>query len=642
MYSVIIHNAKTMDSFSQFQPLFSNMVKSGSIGVCKWNEDGTTLDTAVPELANLTNDKEEWRAIIVRYIDEKTMASFSSASDNPYDFAVNNNTNGAIRENPVPLVRLTQMLGGIPPLEVRFAPEVVREKHKAPKTVYKPIEDPEREEAYRSLSEKYRLNGVIPDSILIVTARNRAQIDEGVNAVWENHRESDSSEFWKRNQYPSICRFLTFDFAEKGPVQKQADDFGFWVSVLLLATNDIDSAVLQAYRLYTVKSEFDKEEMTEVFQNSVDKFLTIKRFVEKQIKKEIEKQICEEEPLPDYRLNVPVSFSLPDTSEREVSGNTFPLLSEDTNSDISVWERRTNEIKKKYADAVRSADRTLDQIADRIRYGCKIDPSEAPTLNKYQKEDLDREIHDIYSHIVSLQGELPTKQDASSNTVENEIRLELIRRTLKRPAILTFVGLVGLLLLSMIPAVINWMNGSASEQSYIPLLCIFGAEAVLLLLVAAITLVLQKHKLNSLMQEFNRQMGALFYRLTDNADQYSDYMSSIATHARGASMLTLSNEKEAVESDIRANKLKHIVAINILLAKIRGWNKAFHLNVHFTDRILEERITVDTNKNPSDTENYALGSGISYPVSLNRSGMTIDSPFSFVRGFSISREEIYD
>ena len=88
-YSVIIQNQKTMEEFGRFRPLYAESLNENRIGVCKWNEAGTTIDTALPELRSLTDDKENWRAIIVRYIDETPMRTYESVRGNPYDFIVN-------------------------------------------------------------------------------------------------------------------------------------------------------------------------------------------------------------------------------------------------------------------------------------------------------------------------------------------------------------------------------------------------------------------------------------------------------------------------------------------------------------------------------------------------------------------------
>ena len=137
-------------------------------------------------------------------------------------------------------------------------------------------------------------------------------------------------------------------------------------------------------------------------------------------------------------------------------------------------------------------------------------------------------------------------------------------------------------------------------------------------------------------------MGNQFDKLIDNANQYSEYMSSIASHARGSLYLTMSSQKEEIEDETRILKVRHISAINSMLGKMKEWSKAFHLSVFFKDRILEERVDVDTSINPESTRFYALESGLIQKVSINQSGLTIDSPFSFTDRIDIIREELYD
>ena len=50
MYSVLIQNQKTMESFRQFHPIFMEAISDEKIGICQWLEAGTTIDTTVPGL----------------------------------------------------------------------------------------------------------------------------------------------------------------------------------------------------------------------------------------------------------------------------------------------------------------------------------------------------------------------------------------------------------------------------------------------------------------------------------------------------------------------------------------------------------------------------------------------------------------
>ena len=643
MYSVIIQNQKTMELFSQYQPLFADAINSGRIGVCKWIESGTTIDTALPELGNLTDDKEDWRAIIVRYIDDNCMASFDADPQNPYDFEINKEHSDPIEDSPIPLIRLTQMLGGIPPLEVQFKTEVIKEEHKAPRTVYAPIVDEAREKAYKELAKKYSYDGKMPSSIVIVSIRYKKNKDDNIGRAWLYHKESDSSEFWKRNHYPATCRFLVFDFENQGPIQKDADNFNFWLSLMLLSVNDFDSGVLQAYRLYTINTFVNRELMCESFQTLSDRLRDAKHSIEKSIKKDIEAHITEEEELPEYRLEVPVALKLPQSTERSVHQSSFPALSEGALSDIAIWNRQKKEVEEELAASVRSAERTLDQTADRMRDNCTFDEDEVDPLNKYQEEDLSRETNQIYEHIVSIQGTLPNEKvtdDENISKAADAVHKYLLGRVLRTPAIVSALIAILLLALAVIPAFVKSLQSSNKQLEIIGYVLL--SEFAVVAIFAIVAILIQKLKLNTLIKRFNQLMKNAFNALVDNADNYSTYMSEIASHSRGSSYMNLSSRKKHYVDTEHSSKYKHIKAINILLGKLISWSKAYHLNVDFTSKRTDVKVDVDVSVAPSENKLYALEVGNSYDVEVNNSGMKVQSPFNFTERIEILREELYD
>ena len=154
MYSVLILNQKTADDFYRHYPLFTEALGSEKIGICQWNEHGTDIESALPEIYGLTDGKEDWRAIVVLPAaggDEE----FPSTPENPYDFLINSDENAPLAESPVPVIRLTQMIGGVPAPTVHFASEQVREEGRAVKTIYRPEIDGEEQRVYEQLCEKY-------------------------------------------------------------------------------------------------------------------------------------------------------------------------------------------------------------------------------------------------------------------------------------------------------------------------------------------------------------------------------------------------------------------------------------------------------------------------------------------------------
>ena len=643
MYSVVILNSPTSEAFAEYHPLFLEGLKNGNIGLCKWNEDGMTIDTALPELRELTDDKEDWRAIIVRFADEEPMAGFRSDHRNPYDFDEIDSWEEIITESSNPLIRLTQMLGGVPMPEKRFQSRKIIEPDKAPRMVYEPVDDSERDASYRALSRKYEFDGKQPTSIILITLRRGYRPEDNIDASWEYHKESYSSNFWKHNHYPSICRFLVYDFSVAGPVQKTADEFGFWTSVMLMALNRIDSSTLQAYRLYAIKPTFDKEDMEETFQRTIDRLRLSRKTIRESMKRESIAQISSEPELPDYGYEVSVELDLPRRKESEVSGKGFRMTSTGIASDIAAWNTKRRNAEESLQENVRRAERILDQEAERMKEFSVYDPEEVKPLNEYQREDIIRETREYYRDIVEIQGELPTDKVTEGDEAE-EISDNVVNylrgRVCRRPAFIAAGIAAALLLLAQIPAVINIVRYQVGSG-----FAVFGSVALGLILIAfgAVTvLAIQRLELKRRMDAYNRLLFNAFNRLTNSARNYSDYLTSIVSHSRGVSYLDIAEGLDKGRDELKVIKLRHIKSIDVFLNRIRDWGIAYHLGLDYDLPVSEEKYMVNLMDDPSENALYTFDVGNTYPVSVNRTGFTIDSPFDFITKLEILREELYD
>lgn len=642
-YSVLIQNAKTQELFQQYQSFFSRAIDDNRIGICKWNESGTTIETALPELSALTEDKEEWRAVIVRHVDDNCMAACECSERNPYDFAVNKDGADVIKESEVPLIRLTQMLGGVPAPEVRFEPKLIKEGRTVARTVYVPLDNTEQEEAHRALAAKYRFNGKAPSSILLISIREQSdRTRNDIGNVWVERKEVVGSEFWKRNRYPSICRFLVYDYMYEGKVRKTEDDFNFWFSVMLLAVNEIGPSVLQAYRLYTVNTVIDREKMTVLFQKVADRLRDAKYALERELREETE-QTLKEEKLPDYRMDIPVMLKVSNRAGDAVDKRDFFTFSKGADSELAQWYRQSRESEEELASLIRSAERTLDQTAERVRVNCRIEEDAAEPLNKYQEEDMQQEIDEDFKTFIELQERLSNssllnggKIAQLKTKVEDSINIKVARAAM----FLTYGTVVMLLLLSFIPILIQFIKGLATGASapIVMLAWLLGITAVFAITVP----IVHKLRLNGRINRYNRFMEDAFQRLNDSSKDYSEYLSVIVSHARGASYLSISSEKTGISGEEEHSKYRHLKAINVLLAKIKGWARAHHLELDFTSPRLGLDAKVDTTIRPGENKLYTLDAGEEYEIEVNNSGMKLLAPFPFAEKIEIVREEIYD
>ena len=131
LYTVIIMNDKVRNIFHKYQYLFDAfLIKGDQFTICEWNELGSNVREAVPELYHAVEDKKEWRAIILsdpfdlcstdEYEDEEKSVNNRVDEDNPFDYYKNAGKNGKeIEESRVDLIKLTHFLGGFPELGIK-------------------------------------------------------------------------------------------------------------------------------------------------------------------------------------------------------------------------------------------------------------------------------------------------------------------------------------------------------------------------------------------------------------------------------------------------------------------------------------------------------------------------------------------
>lgn len=643
MYSVIIQTKETMEKFSTYRPLFIEAINNNSIGFCTWHDQELKIDDALPGIRELTDDKKEWRAIVVRMKKERQNSAVSVSPQNPYDFFNCDNVENELEESNVPLIRLTHMLGGIPVIEKEFTSILVEEEHMEPRVIYEPVDDSDRQEAFRRLQDKYEFDGVLPSSILILTIREPWHSEEDTSKEWIHRYESQSSDFWRRNRYPSICRFMVFDVPKQGPVKREEALFRFWITVLLIATNEIDSASLQAYRLYRANTYVDADAMSEIFQQAVNRLASVKASIKMAINREIRGITNIGETLPNYRIDIPVVFDIPKGTKCTVKANHFNLISSNVVADINAWNEEKKIAEDSLIRSVRIADRALDQTANRMKDSYTYDEDEVVRLDKYQKEDLIQETDLLYRDIIDLQGKLPTSNVTSDEGIEeisNEVRTYLRGRVTIKPIIYTFLFGMLVALLMQVPTIFEYIQGRAI--SWVLMLAEVISVAVVMIACGGVTLLLQKRRLTKLIEAFNKKMKNAFNRLQTNAKGYSQYLTAVASHSRGRSYLSQSEKKNQSITNTRTMQYKHIGAIDLLLSRMQVWSKAFHLNVDYQKPVIYDGVNVDVMVPPTESILYSFETGQNCEVEMNKSGMKITSPYTFINKFELVREELYD
>ncbi len=261
-------------SFLRYDFVLDEYGEAGAFDVCDWHPDGMSVSAAVPELADIVGDEESWRAIIVcdlrkEMVDPETDRHF----DNPYDFPENYDVPAGepLRESQRPIVRLTQMLGGLPEKSVIEWPDFAKSSREAADAFGRPddviLADeaislnefevllPQSDERY-DLLKRYRLGVARPQELLCITPRDidsdlaqerRSDFEEerqlresreieliekanwkGLEGLTDEERAELEVEvplgFWQRNSYPSSARFIVCDRLAAATPDEHAPD----------------------------------------------------------------------------------------------------------------------------------------------------------------------------------------------------------------------------------------------------------------------------------------------------------------------------------------------------------------------------------------------------------------------------------
>ena len=649
MYTVLIQSKKTLDSLQQFYPLLAESIGADDIGVCQWIEAGATADTAMPDLYDLISRKRAWKAVIVSTEFDDANTKHPVDSVNPYDFLENKNREGLTIENgqiidcDVPLIRLTHMLAGIPAPEPKFKATVIESENRIPRMEFHPLDDDEtaaQKKAYETWNEENMFNGLPPTEIILVKARKASASKDmysSISSSWQVHTEADSSEFWKRNLYPHNCRFVVFDMEKRGVMKQQSDLFKLWIGILLISKNDIDPNVLQAHRLYSLNILLDENALKESFQKTINKLNMAKYQLEKDIAKDEEINYEMDEPIPDYTISVPISFQLPKISDIHFDSRDYGLTGGVGSSDMAAWEMYSKKAKREFKALIQNTDRMLDQAASRLRNKCEYTEADVVPLTQYQEEDLRASLSNVYKEMLEQQGALPARIfeiEEEINDANAKVRNALTQRMTRGQAMASLFIAVISIILCLLPGVVL-----SQPKAVIGLAMLISA--VLLSLAGLLVLLSQKKALIKLGKNFQMAFQNVVGEISHNASAFSDFLSNVASHIHGCSYLNTMEKKRQKRDSAYYFKQKHVKAIDVFLSKLSLWSSALHVKVDLksVDAI---DFMGDLVGNIDYDSLYSFDVGKDFAVPVNRIGINIASPFGFVKGIEIEREEVYD
>lgn len=671
MHTVIILSKHSSNLLREFRFLFQPFVKNDTISFCDWNESGTDIKTSVPELYKIIKGRTEWRAVIVSAEPVYGRRNGPIPNEkNPFDFPGECSTDSLPKDSLVPIIRLTHMICGYPSAPVKnfeegyeYVDEVTGETHRVRaselsqeefyalsekykegiKQIYlKERVSEEVEQARKMLEEKYSFTDVRPQEVYLVSLRKHPDDENHIYASWKAPFEMESSDFCRRNNYPGICRFLCFGITNPENSKYMKELTEFWLSVLTVAVNQIPASSLQAYKLYRLEIKISKEEFSEMLNQHLNKMEAAFEFVKERLRMKSTNPIEDGGKIVE-KQHIPVIFS--EASGRELYIDTSRLgLSRDCPGDeLEFWNTQVKEKQGKVERFLKMPRRAIDRTALHVKERAADFFDDQYELDRFQIEELEDEIDVLELELLTSDTHTMVDKEKLRKDMEQldkQVKKDIARRMRKGSVIGVGVSILLIYMIGFFPYVFNSLK--LGKAQFFASLGVMLASTFLAAIGGVIVLFIFRRQMAASMGRFNKLMQELINNVNGCGKKFEKYFSALCTYMKAQSIYEgLTKRKDAVSA--RTARLRtHKQALRSCIERDEELATAFGIrrNADF-----EKNVTrfFDEEKLPKDNRLYfyEIDEGKT-EVPLNTTGEMLRTPYKFIEGLFIEREDLYE
>ena len=614
MHTVITLNKQSSDLLKDFRFLYKPFVDEGTISFCDWNEAGTDLKSAVPDIYKCIKGKPDWRAIVLN-TDSMAVHTSGPVADekNPFDFPGETVNDTEIpRESNVPMIRLSHMLCGYPAATVKNF-----------------------EKGFEYYDEKTLKRVRVRESEL-------TEDEEHIYESWKTQFEMESSNFSSRNKYPNNCRFICSSItnAENSLYMKELTEF--WVSVLTLAINRIPASSLQAYRLYKLGMEASEEELERLLNKRLNRMESVYDFVQERMKMKAELSFEEDDILvPEQKI--PVHFD--GSSGKELYINTSKIgLSRDCPKDeLFTWIMEITEKKRQINQFLKAPRRAIDKASQYLKGRAESFFGDEYKMDQFQVEDLEAEIERLETNVLEnstsgLVDEAKFKEQIE--TVDKKVKKDIVSHIRRSTAVQVGGCLLLVYLLGFVP---YWISAAKLGGSQ------FGSAVVVALAALAVAaaggiaaLFILRYRVRMSMEEYNHVIHTMVNNVNASADEFGKYFTAVCTYMKAQSIRAgIKLKSESISSAqfiLRAHKqaLKSSIERDEEVAASYGIRRVAEVEKNITSFFHEEKLPKDNALYYYETDKSDVG------IPLNEAGDLVRAPYKFVAKLKLEREDLYD
>ena len=645
MLTVIFYRKSSQPFIDRYKSLFQPYIDKGQIEFCFWDENGREPKDAFKQLSSIVHGIREWRALVALPPDEDPRGAkdeyLRTRDDNPFDYLCNSNPEPLFKESDVPLIRLAQMLGGVPLVSHHFqtADLSVIGTEESEETLR------ERQDIWNDLNDRYSLSYDMPERLFLFTARypKRIMIPTMTDVELANRHEINSSMFWYRNRYPAKARFMIQDCARPGHAHHDEDLFRFWMTVLTLALNPIPSGMLEAYKLYNVQAVVSRDEVHQLFSDYYHRLSGIRFAAEKQVI-ELRKQMQmkrERDNLPEYHHEIPVWFDNIREDNMFISSRDIGLAGDCPIQEEPWWYRQVAESMKAVSKVFRKLQIELDRASLLTRLSSKVNDTEIAELDEYQYNEMAEQLAELEKEILmfNTNAVLPrAKYNKDLNEAKKAAATSMRKRMTRKMTVTA--GLVGILvfIVSFLPDVFyQYLDGA----SFLMMFGVILIGGLLMALTIGGALWDFRAVIQMKISDYNAILTVILNDIRKSANIFSDYLSKCCSYMRGMDMLQALKRRTMISAEGIITMTRHINQLTARINLIEDWMTDFELTPLPDDGTFS-RIVFDYEIDPQRNNGYLIDIDMFDPDIPGPGGMIFRAPYPFVDELCADRVAVFE
>lgn len=650
MLTVLIYQKSAQNFIDKYRMLFEQYEESGQIAFCFWDEHGMDVQSALPELTSIIKGIHKWRAVVVLpHLEDFTEEQLLHKPENPFDYYINSQKEPAVQESEIPLIRLAQMLGGIPLVNKHYANAFTLNSENASQMTVSQIESDEelvlQQHKWNTLNDKYSFPAERPQFLYLFKARMLQEINLSMTkdvSIMSRH-ESDSSLFWYRNRYPARARFLIQDCAKPGNAHYQEDLFHFWMTALTLAINDFPSGTFEAYKVYQITSKISFELVHELLSQYYNRLSSVRFRANLQIS-ELQKRphfVRTQEELPLYQCEIPVHFELQQDENLHISGKRIGLTGDCPLPEEPWWHLKVTDSIKAVKKLHSSTKMVLDRASIQSRYSSKMTEEEMCELDEYQFEEMTQQLSDLEMNILAFSTYTlwPMGKYYESLKMAEKKTADAMRKRMGRK--LTIISCLAMLTIYIGGFIPDYIYQIQQGNPFLEALGLAGIGCVVILLVSFICLCVFRKTVQNEIRKYNAVISEVINNFQRAGAVFSSYLSDCCSYMRGKYLLQALARRTLISSEEVVKLEQHVKHLSGQMNIIINWMADLDMKV-LEDKENHNKDYFDFEIPPEKNMGYSIqmDSMDSYAESVG--GSKCKAPYPFIIGFSVKRESLFE